>query len=107
MHIIIPKGTILAIPVNVIQTDPEFWGPDADVFRPQRWIERKKAGTQRGRELLTFSEGCVHLTIPINPDHKLPFDSPRSCIGRAFALAEIKASTLYVRAENALLTIPY
>ncbi|RDB29638.1 hypothetical protein Hypma_015131 [Hypsizygus marmoreus] len=72
-YLIIPKGTTLAIPLNVVQTDPELWGPDADVFRPQRWIERKKAGIRGGRELLVFSEG------------------PRSCVGKAFAMAEIKA----------------
>lgn len=62
MHIVIPKGTILAIPVNVLQTDAEIWGPDADIFRPERWMERKKTGAWGGRELLTFSEGCVTLT---------------------------------------------
>lgn len=61
MHIVIPKGTILAIPVNVLQTDAEIWGPDADIFRPERWIERKKTGGRGSRELLTFSEGWVTL----------------------------------------------
>ncbi|KAF8061017.1 cytochrome P450 [Lyophyllum atratum] len=75
-HLVVPKGTTIAIPLNVIQTDPEVWGPDADEFRPQRWIERKEAGIWGGRELLAFSEG------------------PRSCIGKAFALAEIKALTV-------------
>ncbi|KAG6837898.1 hypothetical protein H0H93_013051 [Arthromyces matolae] len=72
MHLVVPKGTTIAIPLNVIQTNEAVWGPDADVFRPQRWIERKKAGVRDGRDLLAFSEG------------------PRSCIGKAFALAEIK-----------------
>ncbi|KAG6857610.1 hypothetical protein H0H87_010178 [Tephrocybe sp. NHM501043] len=72
MHLVIPKGTLIAIPLNVVQTDPAIWGPDADEFRPQRWIERKKAGIRDARELLAFSEG------------------PRACIGKAFALAEVK-----------------
>ena len=57
MYIVIPKGTTVAIPLNVLQTDPEVWGPDPDVFRPERWIERRKAGVRMGRELLAFSEG--------------------------------------------------
>ncbi|GLB36521.1 putative cytochrome p450 [Lyophyllum shimeji] len=75
-HLVIPKGTTIAIPLNVVHTDAEVWGPDADEFRPQRWIERKQAGIRGARELLAFSEG------------------PRSCIGKAFALAEIKALTV-------------
>ncbi|KAG6919563.1 hypothetical protein DXG01_004226 [Tephrocybe rancida] len=57
MHLVVPKGTLIAIPLNVIQTDPAVWGPDAEDFRPQRWIERKSAGVRDGRELLAFSEG--------------------------------------------------
>ncbi|KAG5339902.1 hypothetical protein C0989_003049 [Termitomyces sp. Mn162] len=53
MHLVIPKGTTIVIPLNVIQTDEDVWGPDAELFLPQRWIERKKTG----RELLAFSEG--------------------------------------------------
>ncbi|KAF8922183.1 cytochrome P450, partial [Mucidula mucida] len=73
-ELVIPKGTILEIPVNIIQTDPEVWGPDADRFWPQRWIERKEKGIKHTREIFAFSEG------------------PRSCTGRVFAICEIKAS---------------
>ncbi|KAJ3575897.1 hypothetical protein NP233_g787 [Leucocoprinus birnbaumii] len=72
MHIIIPEGTLLAIPLNVIHQDPEVWGPDAHLFRPERWLERKKSQIRHKHELLTFSEG------------------PRVCIGKNFAMAEIK-----------------
>ncbi|KAK0455909.1 cytochrome P450 [Armillaria borealis] len=71
-HLIIPKGTILEIPVNVVQTDPTIWGSDAELFRPERWLERKEEGIRHGREIFAFSEG------------------PRSCIGKAFAMCEIK-----------------
>ncbi|KAG6887487.1 hypothetical protein C0992_012062 [Termitomyces sp. T32_za158] len=57
MHLVVPKGTIIAIPLNVIQTDEVVWGADAELFRPQRWIDRKKAGIRGGRDLLAFSEG--------------------------------------------------
>ncbi|KAF9458748.1 cytochrome P450 [Collybia nuda] len=76
MHIIVPKGTILAIPINVLQTDTEVWGSDADVFRPGRWVEGNRTGARPIHELLTFSQG------------------PRSCVGKAFAIAEIKALTI-------------
>ncbi|PPQ88095.1 hypothetical protein CVT25_014393 [Psilocybe cyanescens] len=72
-YLVIPKGTIVVIPVNVLQTDRNVWGEDAAVFRPKRWLDKKVANTLTGRELLAFSAG------------------PRSCIGKTFAMIEIKA----------------
>lgn len=69
-QLVIPKGTVLLIPVNVLQTDPEIWGEDAHLFRPERWQNLKG-----GRNLFAFSDG------------------PRQCIGKRFALNEIKALT--------------
>ncbi|KAF9269922.1 cytochrome P450 [Marasmius fiardii PR-910] len=71
-QIVIPKGTIIAIPVNVIHTDPAVYGCDAHLFKPERWMERQKLGIRNEREIFAFSEG------------------PRACIGRDFALTEIK-----------------
>lgn len=70
LHLIVPKGTVLFMPVNVIQQDQAVWGPDADVFRPERWLHRTGRGS---RDLFAFSLG------------------PRGCLGRSFAVAEVKA----------------
>ncbi|KAJ6604181.1 cytochrome P450 [Mycena vulgaris] len=70
-QLVIPKGTVLLIPVNVLQMHPEIWGEDAHLFRPERW-----QGLQGSRNLFAFSEG------------------PRQCIGKRFALGEIKALTV-------------
>ncbi|KIM84674.1 hypothetical protein PILCRDRAFT_96778 [Piloderma croceum F 1598] len=75
LQLIIPKGTILEIPLNVLQRDPSVWGPDAELFRPHRWLDRKKHITRRW-DLFAFSDG------------------PRVCLGKTFALAEIKALTI-------------
>lgn len=56
-YLVIPKGTIVVIPVNVLQTDRNVWGEDAAVFRPKRWLDKKVANTLTGRELLAFSAG--------------------------------------------------
>jgi cytochrome P450 len=71
-QLVIPKGTLVAIPVNVLQRDTALWGKDADVFRPNRWLEKANGSLFDGQELLAFSAG------------------PRSCIGKSFATAEIK-----------------
>ncbi len=77
--------------MNVVQTDPTTWGPDADRFRPERWLERKEEGIRHGREIFAFSEGYV--PPPFKPWHAFDrSDRPRSCIGKAFAMCEIKES---------------
>ncbi|KAJ3910411.1 cytochrome P450 [Lentinula edodes] len=87
-YLVIPKGTILEIPVNVVQTDPDVWGSDAEIFRPERWFERKKQGLRHEREILAFSEG------------------PRSCIGKNFALCEIKSLIITLLRQFSF-TCPY
>ncbi|KDQ20245.1 hypothetical protein BOTBODRAFT_170241 [Botryobasidium botryosum FD-172 SS1] len=82
-RLFVPRGTLIAIPLNVMQREKSVWGDDADKFRPERWIEynnqreREKASgkTHLGaeRRLMAFSEG------------------KRVCIGKTFALVEIKA----------------
>jgi cytochrome P450 len=56
-QVVIPKGTLIAIPVNVLQRDTSFWGKDADVFQPTRWLEKANGSLFDGHELLAFSAG--------------------------------------------------
>ncbi|KAF2229386.1 cytochrome P450 [Viridothelium virens] len=66
----IPKGTKLYIMANAINRLPEYWGPDADTFDPDRWD--KLPSTHATNSFMTFLHG------------------PRSCIGRKFAEMEMK-----------------
>ncbi|KAI6026817.1 hypothetical protein PISMIDRAFT_687877, partial [Pisolithus microcarpus 441] len=75
--IVVERGMILSVPISCINRSDAIWGPDAKAFKPERWLEpngiTKKAQEVKGhRHLLTFGDG------------------PRSCIGKTFALAEIK-----------------
>ncbi|KAI6012725.1 cytochrome P450 [Pisolithus orientalis] len=70
-------GTQVGISTACINRSVAIWGADAKVFRPERWLEEggipKKAQEVQGyRHLLTFVDG------------------PRTCLGKAFALAEFK-----------------
>jgi len=63
----IPRGTILLLPVNVMQRAEDVWGSDAQVWNPCRWadIEAKEAKEKKQdwrRELLGFSTGQVFLS---------------------------------------------
>ncbi|KAF8515319.1 cytochrome P450 [Hysterangium stoloniferum] len=77
-HLFIPRGTILVLPINIMQSAEDVWGPDAHIWDPYRWrdINAKESREKRQdwrRELMVFSAGS------------------RGCIGRTFAMLEIKA----------------
>ena len=42
-----PEGTVLSVPTYTIHRDPEVWGDDVEVFRPERWFERDQAEIQK------------------------------------------------------------
>ncbi|KAI6037503.1 cytochrome P450 [Pisolithus marmoratus] len=87
--IAVERGTVISISVPYMNYSDAIWGPDAKAFRPERWLEvdggTRKAQEVKGyRHLLTFSDG------------------PRTCIGKLFAIAEIK-TVLSVVVKNFVL----
>jgi len=77
----VAKGTIIRMPIAALNRSEALWGPDATTFDPTRWLEKRGEVYKRREE------------IPGYP-HLLTFGyGPRVCIGKTFALAEIKAST--------------
>lgn len=77
----IAKGTLVSVSMESVNRSAAFWGTDAKVFRPSRWLEgaqgrngvpAKAKEIQGHRHLLTFSDG------------------PRMCLGKTFALTEFK-----------------
>ncbi|KAJ7775694.1 cytochrome P450 [Mycena maculata] len=91
-RIAIPKGTILSVPIRCINRAEVFWGPSAKAFEPERWLTLnddplRAKEIQGHRHLLTFLDG------------------PRTCLGKAFALAEFKAALL-VLVKNFVFEFP-
>jgi len=64
--IAIRKGEQVGFPAYVMHRRHDIWGPDADEFHPDRWINRKL-----GWEMIAFGGG------------------PRVCLGQQFALNEV------------------
>ncbi|POS77973.1 hypothetical protein DHEL01_v203640 [Diaporthe helianthi] len=82
----IGAGDDVVISQKWMNIDPATWGPDAHVFRPERWIQdpthRYYAGGLPSRVKGCKSSGWSHLmTFSIGP---------RSCIGYKMAVAEFK-----------------
>ncbi|KAL8377962.1 hypothetical protein RB595_008582 [Gaeumannomyces hyphopodioides] len=77
----IPKGTALVLSPPTVNTSARVWGADAAEFAPERWdrLEGGEAGS--AYSVLSFLAG------------------PRVCIGRRYALLEIKALLLRLVAD--------
>lgn len=71
--VLVPKGTSVAYSVYSMHRRPDFYGMDAEQFRPERWDEHMSLNDD-----------------PINAKWGyLPFNGgPRTCLGMDFGLTE-------------------
>ncbi|KAK0231616.1 cytochrome P450 [Armillaria fumosa] len=88
--IFVAKGTLLTTPIRTLNRSEEIWGPDAKVFKPERWLEDS---APRAKEI----KGHRHLLTFVN--------GPRTCLGKTFALTEFKAA-LFVIVKNFAFEFP-
>ena len=79
--IFVAKGTFIRIPIIGINMSEELWGNDAGKFDPKRWLDfYHDEGAGKGR--WTEIQGYKHLLTFGN--------GPRMCLGKNFAVTEIK-----------------
>jgi len=72
-NFILPAGIKLHIPTLKIHHDPQIWGDDAHLFKPERFLDGVAKATSN------------------NPATFLPFGlGPRSCVGSNFVVVEAK-----------------
>lgn len=70
--ILLPKGAAITLPILAVQHSEKFWGPDANMFKPER-----------------FAEGASKASV--HPNAFIPFSvGPRACVGQNFAMLEAK-----------------
>ena len=79
--IFVAKGTLIRIPIIAINMSEELWGIDAGRFDPERWMG---LNLNEGGHRLTEIQGYKHLLTFVN--------GPRMCLGKNFAITEIKVS---------------
>ncbi|KAJ5281822.1 cytochrome P450 [Penicillium angulare] len=74
--VLIPKGTWIVVPFKGLQRDTRFWGPDAGVFNPHRFLNPD--GTFKP------SGGCTNKYTNLSF-----FQGSRSCVAQGFSKAEM------------------
>ncbi|KAF8070436.1 cytochrome P450 [Lyophyllum atratum] len=70
--VLVPKGTLLTIPIRIVNTWKVVWGEDAEDFSPKRWLNLPK-NYHPVFSMLSFIAG------------------PHACIGKTMAIIEMKA----------------
>ncbi|KAJ3018428.1 UNVERIFIED_CONTAM: hypothetical protein HDU68_011157 [Siphonaria sp. JEL0065] len=78
----IPKGTFIGMSPLAMHLSEEYWGPDAAVFKPERWTTNTaSAGSNDAYDEIGRPYGSY-----------LPFSmGTRNCIGAKFAMMEMKS----------------
>lgn len=78
----IPKGTHILVAPEITNKDTDLWGPDAETFNPDRWLNIDP--TTNKPVSYNNSGGAIS-----NYAHLTFIHGPRSCIGQGFARAEL------------------
>ncbi|KAL7930349.1 cytochrome P450 [Trichoderma chlorosporum] len=76
----IPKGTNVVLIPEATNKSTQFWGHDAQDFRPQRWLNEEHGLDMLGGAPSNYCMGTFS-------------NGPRGCIGRAVAILKIKRFT--------------
>ena len=85
----VQKGDIVSVPIFLINTSPEIWGPDALEFDPSRWLRPPLATSPSSTT--TEDQPAPSAALPSILPHIITFlGGPRACIGHRFAMGEIK-----------------
>ncbi|TMW65598.1 hypothetical protein Poli38472_008240 [Pythium oligandrum] len=74
--VLIRKGQSVGLSIYAMARNPDVWGPDAAVFKPERWIDPKTGEIIQvpTAQFFSFSTG------------------PRSCLGMNLAMLELRAA---------------
>lgn len=89
----VPKGTTVLIVPYAVNRNPRFWGRDASLFKPERWIDIGPDGVATSNKHGGSESNLCNMTF---------LHGSRSCIGRDFAKAELRCAVACLFLEFAV-----
>ena len=89
--VFVREGTLVSYSTYCMHRRQDIWGPDADDFKPERWLDHMD---EQGNEVKGVRPGWAYL----------PFNGgPRVCIGQQFALLQASYVTIRIMQSIELL----
>jgi cytochrome P450 len=86
----LPGGTIVGVNPWAMHYNPEIFGVDVDIFRPERWLESPEASVDVMKRNLFSVSSCPMLSFRFIADMERQFGAgPRKCIGINIAMLQI------------------
>ncbi|KAL4877350.1 cytochrome P450 monooxygenase [Aspergillus karnatakaensis] len=89
----VPKGTRLIIAPWSVNRSRDLWGPSAESFVPERWIDVHTPNITAGAGSTTINTAATTAATAAAAANKPPLltflQGPRNCIGQGFARAEL------------------
>ncbi|KAJ1566944.1 Eukaryotic translation initiation factor 2 alpha kinase 4 [Cladochytrium tenue] len=83
--LVLPAESHVYVAIRSLHRDPASWGPDADRFRPTRWLADDSSDPDP-------ADAAASVASPAPRGAFLPFsEGPRACLGRRFAQVEYVA----------------
>ncbi|KAL1746038.1 cytochrome P450 [Schizophyllum fasciatum] len=83
-RLMVAKDQVILIPFTTMNTSPEVWGPDGEVFRPERWLAEGGEGDAGGVPPPEVRPHGINGLVTF-------CDGPRNCLGWRLATFEFKA----------------
>lgn len=91
--VVIPAGAILTAPIQLIQRDTVYWGDDAAIFNPDRFLKPRRiaSGELASEQNQNIPHPCNFTKEPLqlNPAFLVFGAGSRSCIGSSLAVKQI------------------